>query len=62
MKMFKFFLGAVFVGFGLANIWDGVVEFDKATTAIPLLRGAFWMVVGLMCLWNGVNLTRKNWK
>ncbi len=50
---------AIAIVSGLFTAWDGVKEFDHATTPIPLLRGLFWGVIGVYVFWFGIKGSKK---
>lgn len=39
---------------GAVVSWQGVVEFDAAKTTIHLIRGFFWLTMGVLCFSNGL--------
>ena len=61
-KIFTFekFLGLVFVITGLVVSINGVAEFDDAITLISFLRGLFWMTIGLLCFFSGLDRLKND--
>lgn len=44
----------------LSVSYSGVREFDRANNWLQLLRGLFWMVVGVITFWRGIDLFKND--